>query len=452
MTKTLKTRTIVAAVALPILVGIIGLVAVADRTPSLQKLTVGGGQDETSREAGAGDSTASASSTEFSYASVEYVLAGVLPDLPRQAAAYRYRRQDVAARIAGVAGALGLSGAVDQTKGGWSVTDGDLTLVVNDLPGLPWFLSECYYPNQQSPPNQQSRVDGGGIDDGSSGCMAEAKVTLSPDGGDTTPTVEVVPPEAHVATTVPGVEVTVAPPACSTKLADGSIVNCGSDLPLFAEPTSPLQPVRPEWLPDRQGAERIARSVLDRLGASSDGLRVEDGFVSWYAWAPMTVDDLELQMTTSISIGAHGRIIGGNGLADEPERLGDYPLIPVTVGFERLQQGRFLESFSGGRVQSDTARAFAPPPVPATQSPLASLPPAPPSPLAPPDELTAEEADKIPPVDYQPQTIKVTGARVILVQVGDTLVPAYVFEIGDEFGATTPPVAAVVDDLLDVIP
>lgn len=460
MTQTLKVRSIVAAVLAPLVLAIGALVLVANQEPALQKLSVGGSGAAQERSAGdAGSNSGFATSAPMMampYGGANYVLDGDLPDLDDKAPAYRYVRQDGAAAAAKVAEALGLKGEPQQKESGWEVRDGSRTLVVNDFPGLPWFLSECFMsPNGGIANTDEARPE-------FSGCGLKAE-PLPPVPAPT-------PDEAQV---VPGTAGSSEP--CPYKeLPDGSVSDCGINI-LPGEPTTPYEPVRPEGLPDRQSAEASARSALDRLGVASQDLQLEDGFSAWYARAPMRIGGFEVQTITSVSIGVDGVIVGGNGMAGEPEHLGDYPLVSVQAGFERLQQGRFVGHLAMAGMARDLpaiAKAVPPPPS-AAETTIPSLDCVPPPVCLPPSDdvagITKEEFEcrrfgagptdppspdvcsPVPPYEpppYEPPVIKVTGAHIVLVQVDATLMPAYVFEVGTEFGGVTPPVPAVVDDLL----
>jgi hypothetical protein len=173
--------------------------------------------------------------------------------------------------------------------------------------------------------------------------------------------------------------------------------------------------------------------------------------------------------------------------------LGDYPLIGVEEGFKRLTEGRLLAgplltspatpsvvdpgvaSSPATTAGASTGQAGRGPAVPPVELPL----PAPvelplPAPVescqteasdggssASPDAsicrtvpapgIDCSEAGICDPSDYVAPVLRVTGARLVLVLMDDLFIPAYVFEVDEEFGGQSPPVTAVVDDLIEVL-
>ncbi|HVM06041.1 MAG TPA: hypothetical protein VM242_12800, partial [Acidimicrobiales bacterium] len=97
-----------------------------------------------------GESSAAAADRSALYApahgGVEYRLAGDLPALPSEAAAYRLGATASPEDVARLAGALGLDGDVRDVDGAWAVRDGDRELRVERYPGLPWYLGTTCEP------------------------------------------------------------------------------------------------------------------------------------------------------------------------------------------------------------------------------------------------------------------------------------------------------------------
>src|SRR6266511_1716486 len=72
---------------------------------------------------------------------VQYQVRGTLPDLPRSARAWTLPDQVTKARVAELAGKLGLSGQPTSSGQAWSVSDGSKRLFVNQVAGGPWTFS-----------------------------------------------------------------------------------------------------------------------------------------------------------------------------------------------------------------------------------------------------------------------------------------------------------------------
>src|SRR6266498_3899960 len=72
---------------------------------------------------------------------VQYQVRGTLPDLPRSARAWTLPDQVTKARVAELAGKLGLSGQPTSSGQAWSVSDGSKRLFVNQVVGGPWTFS-----------------------------------------------------------------------------------------------------------------------------------------------------------------------------------------------------------------------------------------------------------------------------------------------------------------------
>lgn len=502
MDKSLKTRTVALTVVIPLLLAVGSLVVVnRGGDPPLQKLTVGANGASSERSAANSDSAMASDLPAMAMPYRQsYELAGPLPVLPDKAAAYRFTPGDARSAAVELARVLGVSGDPMPEDGQWIVGTGDLSVVVSDSPGLPWFLFEGYV---------SAKSGFGTAADGTNAKSPEVTVG-EPSGGIAPDGTTSVDPSSPVAPASPICVVPATPdsPVDSGPPADcplpGSVdclppdfayespeaksrieILCGGGTPGFVPP----EPVRPAGLPDQAGAEAIARSVFADLGWSTDGFTVEDGFSAWYATAPLRISDAEVSMYQSLSVGPNGRIVGGNGYAAGVENLGDYPLIGVEEGFKRLTEGRLL---AGPLLTSPATPSVVDPGVassPATTA-EASAGQAGRGPAAPPVELPlpipveacqyeagdggssaspeasicravpapgidcAEAANCDPlylPPDYVAPVLRVTGARLVLVLMNDLFVPAYVFEVDQEFGGQSPPVTAVADDLIEIL-
>lgn len=402
---------------------------------------------------------------------MEYRVEGALPDLPTTAPGYRIGASTTVAAVARLAASLGLAGDVREDADGWLVLDTDRELRVQRLPGLPWSVGvSCQDVAVRSDGGDDvascavavgTPLDGkGGAVSGSSGsaggCPAEGCVVTGPGAcepgtpctapavpGCEGPTVRCLPPvpacPENAMCATPVLPAPVPAPECASELeCVPPELKCAPDEPCAVPgppPTGP--PVRPVELPPIEDARRLATDVFTRIGAGTDGLVIEDGWVNWQARVETTVDGLEvLGMGTSLSIGPKNAIVGGNGFLAVPDRIGDYPLVGLDAGLKRLTDGG---TGSGG-----------------VRGPQTLVAPSPDGPL------TKDIIESVPDVDVEgcgdpavscvaptvpvPVVQVVTGARLALLHTGNALVPAYVFELSD--GGTVP-VPAVTDEWLD---
>ena len=155
--------------------------------------------------------------------------------------------------------------------------------------------------------------------------------------------------------------------------------------------------------------------------------------MTWAARVEMRLDGLPvLGMDTSVSIGANG-VERASGWLAAPERIGDYPLVGVEAGFKRL---------------TTPVPAPAPTPRPAVDDAAGAAEPAIEPGIAACRDAAAGCVDlptePLPPVE--PMIQNVTGAHLALLNTGQALVPAYVFEIE---GGGMYPIPAVTDEWLD---
>lgn len=359
---------------------------------------------------------------------VEYKVKGALPDLPATAPGYRLSDTATEDAIRKVADVLGIQGSVRTEDGSWVVTDGDRALRVMKIPGLPWYV-ERICPDAPVRDLEITRSQCAGVAVGWAPAQGEGS---SGSGGavaqDLPATVVPVPPVPAPTTPCP------AAADCAVASAKPAV----APVPMPASVTPPDKPARPEGFPTKAEAEALARETFTTLGAGTEGIMVEDGWTTWEARVELRLDGLTvLGMDTSVSIGVDG-VERANGWLAGPDRIGDYPLVGVEAGLERL-----------------TTPVAAPMPAPAPTRRA--------EPGVAVDDIGAIEpavecrdaadagtcapttfpAEPMPPVEPFVQTI--TGAHLALLNTGEALVPAYVFEIE---GGGSIPVPAVTDEWL----
>ena len=425
---------------LAVVVALIGIGAVAvitaqdDDTPP--KLAVGGA-------AGAGDSRAASTEmampADMRYSGVEYRVRGTLPKLDGKAPAYSMGRHASRADVAALAKNLGVSGSVAQEDEAWVVRDGETVLRVFDQPGAPWNLSIEYGPTggggsedcAVSSDGQTRCVspDGGGSSgSGSSGSSTgSAGATEPADKPQSEPVPPPPPPESGE-----GESEAIDCPMPECPPGQSCIQSCPTPGDGGGDGGKPAPPQRPADLPSQADAERAGRDVLTRLGLDLDGARVNvyDAFDAWDVNVSPRVGDLEVVgLYWSVAIGPKGKVVRANGFLADPEKIGDYPLAGTDVGLKRLKET------SGGGVAMGAATDLDDGREPAVGAPQTLIAPAPECP---------PEADCIAPVPEpgpppEPLVRTITGVRLGLLfsagfDVDDdaTLVPAYLFEFGDE--------------------
>ena len=199
-----------------------------------------------------------------------------------------------------------------------------------------------------------------------------------------------------------------------------------------ADLTPPDKPVRPDGFPTREEAEALARETFAKLGAGTEGIIVEDGWTTWEARVELRLDGLTvLGMDTSVSIGLDG-VERANGWLAVPERIGDYPLVGVEAGFKRLitpVPSPSTRLVTPGVAVDDTG-AIEPAIDPAFECR---------------DAANTTQSPTCAPPAIEPFVQTITGAHLALLNTGEALVPAYVFEIE---GGGMIPVPAVTDEWL----
>jgi len=246
------------AVAVGVLVavapGVVGVLVASrsgQRTPAtLPALDVSSSSDQagTSAQAAPGRSSPvdAAESRIPPSGRVQYQVRGTLPDLPRSARAWTLPDQVTKARVAELAGKLGLSGQPTSSGQAWSVSDGSKRLFVNQVAGGPWTFSAGRF----------------------------------------------------------------------------------------------VQAPRQVALPDRAGAERIARDLFGRVAAPMNGAEMQL-VQSFDRWSVSAFPRVGGQPTTGFiwtaGIGAKGEILSATGWLDSPRQGDDYPLISVREALQRLR-------------------------------------------------------------------------------------------------------------------
>lgn len=220
---------------------------------------------------------------------IMYRVAGPLPALPNHATVYRADATTTSTRVARLAEALGLTGSVLEDASGWTVEGADRSLQVQRTGGLPWTLFSS----------------GGGS--ASTGCAVASPGSTG------------------------GSQVTTPAPAASPP------------------PTCPTTTTVP-GLPAKAAAEQRARDVLSSAGfdlteatASTTG-----GIDSWSVSFTPTIAGLPvLGGQWSVTVGANAAVVSASGRLADPIAVGDYPLVGVTTGVQRLEEGGKWIVYSG---------------------------------------------------------------------------------------------------------
>ena len=274
---------------------------------------------------------------------VQYQVRGKLPDLPDSSRLWVLDARVDKARVAELAGKLGLAGEPRRSGSTWTVTDGRRQLFVSALPAGPWTFTSglltCGQPVRA--PNSNGAIEPGAI----------ACPVVSP------PYVRVLP--AHSAGGLSG----SAAPGATTRIAEAAP-------PSPSTPPTRLKPPARVQLPDRAAAERIARNLLARVGAPMAGidLRLVQSFDRWSVSALPSVDGKPTSgFLWTASIGAKGQVLSATGWLGVP-RPGDvYPLITEQEALQRLRDrqigGPIIESGAGtvGAGSLPCARSAQPP-------------------------------------------------------------------------------------------
>lgn len=348
---------------------------------------------------------------------VEYVVEGTLPTLPDEAPAFRLPTDDLRDAIRRLAAALGMSGTAVKQRSTYVVDDGTRRLTVEVAPGMPWYLgASCPDAPVSShgedgvtatlcsvtgtaiaepvPPdapaddaakaNERRALESGGGSSGGAGGFGGSASS----GSESSSGSAVVSPEPGSSSASPPM-----PP------------HGGKPEPFVPPEPRPMppEPAPPADLPAREEAERIARTLFERLGLATDTLRLDGGTYSWEAFVSPPIGGLPVVgMEHIASIRSKGVIQAGNGYLLPPKRIGDYPLAGVETGLARLRAGGGV----GASPMADMARPAIEPYCPDTADCPALRSP-------------------------EPITVTITGVHLGLQHVADALVPVYVFEAKD---------------------
>ncbi|HEY2703879.1 MAG TPA: hypothetical protein VGL20_09335 [Candidatus Dormibacteraeota bacterium] len=353
---------------------------------------------------------------------VEYRVEGALPALAAHATAYRLAATTTDDRVGRLARALGLDGAVTGDSSGWSVTGSGSVLTVRRSAGLPWTLAQS----------------------GSSGISSSGCAVAVPGG-----------------VSAPGSAPGSAPAAPRPPLS----------IPPPAIPPVPCPvPTAVPGLPSRADAEQRARTALTGAGLDLGGATVASsgGVSEWFVSVSPAVGGVSvISSPWSVTVGPHAALLGASGWLAGPAGAGDYPLVGVTAGLDRLRQGGAWTLRGGpgpvpmmGVGNGATGVSQALPPVAVAQPTKGQVEPATPLPGAP---VPAPSSGPLPPVPGPtsspappPVVVTVTGVHLGLgwgYRAGGTeawLVPVYVFELGG--GGTVPVIAVSADLASPVIP
>ncbi len=361
---------------------------------------------------------------------IVYRIGGTLPTLPTHATVYRADSTITPARLARLAAAFALSRSPQEDASGWTVQAGERTLQVQRAGGLPWTLSSS---------------GGGSV---SSGCAVASPGSTGGSGAPSAPPAS-PPPTCPPTTTAPG-------------------------------------------LPTKADAEQRARDLLTRAGFDLNGAAASStgSADSWFVtFTPILAGLPVLGGQWSVTIGAYGTVLSASGHLADPVAVGDYPLVGVNTGAQRLGEGGKWIVYGGpvpmaaGLPQRGSAPAttVSPPTGGAGGATTAGTPTVPtPAPAPSPAESTPAGGPAVPPptspcpagqpcppvpttgssVSVPPVVVTITGVHLaeawawpIDPSSSDTwVVPVYVFELTGgaayPFFANGVPVLAVADQHL----
>jgi len=239
-------------------------------------------------------------------AQVDYRIAGTLANVATHAAAYRLDTTTTTARVALLASAFGLA-RVQTDASGWTADDGSHALRVQRSAGLPWTLTTA-----------------GPVAVGGSGCAVASPGSTS--GG--------APGGAGgglVAPTAPG-------PAAPVVTA-----------PVAPPPTCP-PPTTAPGLPSQAAAVQAARSVLTKAGIdlTEATLDASGGSSDWTISVTRSLGGVPVVGSiATITVGPLESFAFASGYLADAVAVGDYPLVGVPGGVQRLRDGGRWILFGG---------------------------------------------------------------------------------------------------------
>ncbi len=263
------------------------------------------GQPSTSANA----ETAAADKMMVPYMIMNFVYDGALPDLGATGQAWKLPAgtQIDADRVARMAALLGVSGEVRELPadqgGGWMVGAADYTsanLSVSADGLLSWWFN----------PDPSVYGDGTAVTCSDPGVMVDPAVSE-----------EAAPAPSTPVTEVPTTDV----PVCET-------------------------PQPPEGVPDSETALANAQQLMRDLGYDPAGYEFETYADEWGAnvTAYLMIEGHRSPLTVSVGYGAQGALTWASGTMATPESAGEYPLVSVQAGIDRMNaEGGYWMGYYG---------------------------------------------------------------------------------------------------------
>lgn len=353
-----------------------------------------------------GAETASADKMMMPYMIMNFVYDGTLPDLGATGQAWKLPAgtQVDADRVARMAELLGVAGEVRELPadqgGGWMVgaadyTTSNLTVSADGL--LSWWFNPD--PSVYGSPSAVVCSDPG--------------VAVDPAAD-----VSVAAPDTEVPSTeVPSTEVpTTEVPVCET-------------------------PQPPAGVPDADTALANARQLMTELGYDPAAYEYETYADEWGAnvTAYLLIDGHRSPLTVSVGYGAEGALTWASGTLAVPEAAGEYPLVSVQSGIDRMnEEGGMWMGYYGPAgamvktVASDAGSATEPAVAPPESAPAVTVV----GETVVPDSVLVDPI----PTESMPApeevTVHLNDVRIDLTMVWDVdgtvwLVPAYTFSDAD---------------------
>ncbi len=382
------------------------------------------------------DASVAADDAMLRIAWIHYTITGELPALPGVATAWRIDAGAVdPARMETIARAFGITDALVEVPategGGWRAgpTDGTApSITFPSSPTLDWYYSPAWAAGPEAP----------------------ACVEVMSD------------PEA------PADAVSIEPLPVDGEGGGDSAVHCPPPTP-------------PENVPTAEQALARAGELLEAAGFDLAAFELQVDGDEWgrYVTAFPLLDGLRSPLATSLGFGGDGAVTWAGGSLATPTAVGEYPLISVADGVERLNaqemwwRGDVLAVDGDATAAAESGAAVEPAAEPAVEAVPPETAPSDsgtadtpvtdaPDTVAPDtvagDTTPADPADvdvdrpvePIDPGDAEPIEVSITGVRQDLTVVWDVdntvwLLPAYTYTNADGIVAT---VAAVTEDYL----